>query len=203
MTARKGTALRGIFVRTGALLSGHFQLSSGRHSAQYFQCALVLADPALAERLGKSLAARALASLPRPETVVSPAMGGVIIGHETARALGARSIFAEREDGRMTLRRGFSVRPGERVLVVEDVVTTGKSTGEVIGLLKEAGAEVLGAASIVLRSKKAPDLGVPLVSLARLPAASYDADSCPLCARDMPVTKPGSRFLKGARHADL
>lgn len=186
--------IRSIFEGAGALLSGHFRLSSGLHSDQYFQCALVLADPPSAERLGKALAELWRASdLPMPSTVVAPALGGVVIGHEAARALAARSLFAERQEGVMTLRRGFSLRPGEKVLVVEDVITTGKSTGEVVALAKAQGADVLGAVSIVLRSERPPELGVPVRSLYRMPVTSFDPASCPLCARGLPVVKPGSR----------
>lgn len=185
--------LKGLFVRSGALLSGHFKLSSGRHSDQYFQCALPLSDPATAGLLGRALAGLAGQRWPAIRTVVAPALGGVVIGHETARALGARSLFAERQDGRMTLRRGFAVDRGEPVLVVEDVITTGKSTGEVVGLLRSLGAEVLGAASIVLRAAKPPELGVPFLSLAVLPAESWPEAECPLCAEGRPLLKPGSR----------
>lgn len=183
--------LKGLFERTGALLSGHFQLSSGLHAEQYFQCALVLADTDAAGRLGRALAA--LAADFKPQTVVSPALGGVVIGHETARALKARSLFAERQNGRMTLRRGFAVQPGERILVVEDVVTTGKSTGEVVELLRERQAEVVGAVCLVLRAAAVPELGVPLRALAHWPAVARDPKDCPLCAKGLPAVKPGSR----------
>lgn len=186
----KPEELRRLFVESGALLSGHFKLSSGLHSGQYFQCALVLADTGRAERIGRALAALAPAGA---ETVLAPALGGVVIGHEVARALKARSLFAERQDGVMTMRRGFSLRPGEKVLVVEDVITTGKSTGEVVKLVEAAGASCVGAVSIVLRAASDPDLGVPLASLARLPAESFEPASCPLCAKGLPVVKPGSR----------
>jgi len=185
--------LKDLFVRTGALLSGHFRLSSGRHSDQYFQCALVLSDPATAERLGRELARLVEQRCPGARAIVAPAMGGVIIGHETARALKIRSIFAERQDGKMTLRRGFTVARGEPVAVVEDVITTGKSTGEVVELLRGLGAKVLGAASIVLRAEEAPKLDVPFMSLAHLPAKSWEEKACPLCAEGEPVIKPGSR----------
>jgi orotate phosphoribosyltransferase len=188
--------LRELFLRTGALREGHFRLTSGLHSDQYFQCALLLSDPVLAERMGRALAAALPASAGKPETVVSPAIGGLIIGHEAARALGARSLFAERVDGRMTLRRGFSVRPGERVAVVEDVVTTGGSTKEVVALLVSRGAAVVAALSIVCRAQAAPDVGAPFTALAHFPAAAHEAAACPLCRAGRPVEKPGSRQEK-------
>lgn len=184
--------LRGLFKSSGALLEGHFLLSSGLHSDQYFQCALLLSDTALAGRLGRELAARMPAAW-APTTVVAPALGGVVIGHEVARALGARSLFAERKDGVMELRRGFKVAPGERVVVVEDVITTGKSTREVLALLSELGAEPVGALSIVVRAAEPPELGVPSEHLARLPAASWGQQECALCRAGLPVVKPGSR----------
>jgi orotate phosphoribosyltransferase len=179
------------FRRTGALLEGHFVLTSGLHSTHYLQCALVLQHPAEAEALGRALAGRFAGE--RVETVAAPAIGGIIIGWEVARALGARSIWTEREAGRMTLRRGFTVRPGERVLVVEDVVTTGGSTRETIEALREAGALVVGAASIIDRSGGRADLGVPRVALATLDVPAHAPASCPLCAEGVPAVKPGSR----------
>ena len=185
-------ALKDVFKASGALLEGHFLLSSGLHSDQYFQCALLLSDPARAERMGRELAARMPADW-RPTTVVAPAMGGVVIGHEVARALGARSLFSERKDGVMELRRGFTLSPGERCVVVEDVITTGKSTREVIALLKTLGAEPVAALSIVVRAAEPPELGVPSAALARLPAAAWDPQECALCRNGLPVVKPGSR----------
>lgn len=179
------------FRRTGALLEGHFVLTSGLHSTQYLQCALVLQHPSEAEALGRALAERL--SGRQAETVVAPAIGGIIIGWEAARALGLRSIWTEREDGRMTLRRGFTVRPGERVLVVEDVVTTGGSTRETIAALREAGALVVGAASIIDRSGGGADVGVPRVALATLEVPAVAPAACPLCASGVPAVKPGSR----------
>ena len=179
------------FRRTGALLEGHFILTSGLHGTTYLQCALVLQHPPEAERFGRALAERFAGE--RVETVAAPAIGGIVIGWEVARALGARSIWAEREAGRMTLRRGFTVRPGERVLVAEDVVTTGGSTRETIGALTGAGAHVVGAASIVDRSGGRADVGVPRVALATLDVPSYDPAACPLCAEGVPAVKPGSR----------
>jgi orotate phosphoribosyltransferase len=187
------SAIQELFVSSGALLSGHFKLSSGLHSDQYFQCALPLSDPPVAEKLGRALADAVKAEGWKPSVVVSPALGGVVIGHEAGRALGVRALFAERQDGAMTLRRGFSLKKGEKVLVVEDVITTGKSTGEVVALLKTLGASVVGAASIVLRAETPPDVGVPLKSLAKLPVKSWEPEKCPLCKAGKPVVKPGSR----------
>ncbi|HZI18481.1 MAG TPA: orotate phosphoribosyltransferase [Pyrinomonadaceae bacterium] len=179
------------FRRTGALLEGHFVLTSGLHSTSYLQCALVLQHPSEAEALGRALAARFARG--RIETVAAPAIGGIIIGWEVARALGVRSIWAEREGGRLTLRRGFSVRPGEQVLVVEDVVTTGGSTRETIEALRVAGAVVVGAGSIIDRSGGAADVGVPRVALATLDVPAYAPSACPQCAAGLPAVKPGSR----------
>ena len=187
-------ALMDLFLKSGALLRGHFLLSSGLHSDQYFQCALLLSDTGLAERMGRELAGRLPAAW-APAAVVAPALGGVVIGHETARAAGLRSLFSERKEGRMELRRGFTVSPGERCVVVEDVVTTGKSTREVIQLLRDLGAEPVGALAIVVRAAEAPDLGVPLLSLARLPAPSWTSLECALCRAGLPCVKPGSRAV--------
>lgn len=182
-----------LFRQTGAFLEGHFQLSSGLHSAKYLQCALVLQHPRHAETLGRALAAAAGAGA---DVVVSPAMGGLIIGHEVARALGVRHIFTERDaERRMTLRRGFAVQPGERALIVEDVITTGGSTMEVAGLLRRLGAEVAAAASIIDRSGGTADLGVPRTALATLTVEAWAPQDCPLCRRGEPVSKPGSRAL--------
>lgn len=180
------------FRRTGALLEGHFVLSSGLHSATYLQCALVLQHPTEAEAFGCALAQHFLGK--GIETVASPAIGGLIIGHEVARALGARFIWTERDPtGSMTLRRGFDVRPQENILVVEDVITTGGSTRETIEVLTRAGASVIGAASIIDRSAGSADVGVPLVALATLGVPSVDASFCELCARGEIAIKPGSR----------
>ncbi|MCS6953906.1 MAG: orotate phosphoribosyltransferase [Bryobacterales bacterium] len=184
-----------LFERVGAHLRGHFRLTSGLHSSEYLQCALVLQHPEHAERLGCELAA-ALAAVAGPgiELVAAPALGGVIIGHETARALRARFLFAERDaNGEMVLRRGFTVRPGEAAVVVEDVVTTGGSTREVISLLARGGARVLAAASIIDRSGGQADVGVPRVALATLRVTAYRPEDCPLCRQGVPVAKPGSR----------
>jgi orotate phosphoribosyltransferase len=186
-----------VFRETGAYLSGHFRLTSGLHSGEYLQCAQVLQHPAHAERLGIELATE-LRRLTDAETigaVVSPAMGGLIIGHEVARALGTRFIFTERDaaTGKMTLRRGFSVRPDEVAVVVEDVITTGGSTREVIELLQAAGARPVAAGSIIDRSGGAADVGVPRVALATLQVVAYKPEDCPLCRQGLPVVKPGSR----------
>ncbi len=179
------------FRRTGALLEGHFVLTSGLHSTQYLQCALVLQHPAEAEAFGRAIAEQFRNT--GVETVVAPAIGGIIIGWEVARALGVRSIWTEREEGRMTLRRGFNVRPGERVLVVEDVITTGGSTRETCDALRVAGALVVGAASIIDRSGGRSDVGVPRVALATLEVPAVAPADCPLCAAGVPAVKPGSR----------
>ena len=185
--------LEELFVDSGALLKGHFQLSSGRHSAQYFQCALLLSDTKTAASLGTAVADKLPAPWGRVDTVVGPALGGLIIGHETARALGARGLFTERKNGEMALRRGFAVSPGEKIVIVEDVITTGKSTGEVVRLLTSLGAEVVGALCIVLRGARTPDVGIPIESLAKLSAESFSAEECPLCKDAIALVKPGSR----------
>ncbi len=179
-----------LFAKHGALLKGHFLLSSGLHSDRYLQCALVLAEPKAAEELGRALAAKLGV---QPDLVVSPAMGGLMIGHEVARALGVRHYFTERVDGTMALRRGFRVEPGERVVVVEDVVTTGKSTKEVFAVLRAAGAEVVAAASIVDRAEGKADLGVPHAALWAVSVPAWAPDACPPCKAGVPVVKPGSR----------
>jgi orotate phosphoribosyltransferase len=180
-----------LFRSTGAYLTGHFRLTSGMHSGKYLQCALVLQHPAHAERLGRELAG----ALGRQvDAVASPALGGVIVGHEVARALGTRFIFTERgADGKMTLRRGFSVAPGERFAVIEDVVTTGGSTREVVDVLRAAGARPLVAGSIIDRSGGSADVGVPRVALATLAVETWPPEQCPQCGAGIPVVKPGSR----------
>jgi orotate phosphoribosyltransferase len=184
-------SLVGIFRRSGALLEGHFRLSSGLHSNGYLQCALVLQDPQTAGTLGALLADRVRHM--SPAAVLSPALGGVIVGHEVARALGARAIFAERQDGRLLLRRGFSLARGERVLVVEDVVTTGLSTRETIEVARAAGAEVVGAAALVDRSSGGARLDVPFQALLAVDLPTWDPAACPLCGQGLEVVKPGSR----------
>jgi orotate phosphoribosyltransferase len=180
-----------LFRRCSALLEGHFRLSSGLHSPGYLQCALVLQHPQHAAALGAALAER-VRDL-RPTTVLSPALGGLIIGHEVGRALGARAIFAEREDGVLQLRRGFSLSEAERVLVVEDVVTTGGSTRETIQVARAAGAQVVAAAAIVDRSGGSATLDVALHALLDLQLPTFDPTECPLCANGVPIQKPGSR----------
>jgi orotate phosphoribosyltransferase len=191
-----------LFAETGAYLRGHFRLTSGLHSGEYLQCAKVLAVPAHAERLGRELAEKLKLLTRSPERsdgsfdlIVSPAMGGIIIGHEVARAFNVRSIFTERDSSsnEMTLRRGFEVKPTERAIVIEDVVTTGGSTREVIRLLQSAGASVLAAGSIIDRSGGKVDLGVPRVALETMSPVSYNPDDCPLCREGQPLVKPGSR----------
>lgn len=180
-----------LFRAAGALLEGHFTLSSGLHSTGYLQCALVLQDPTRAEQLGRALGAQLKAH--GGNVVLSPALGGLIIGHEVARALGVRAIFAERQEKVLALRRGFTLSTSDRVIVIEDVVTTGLSTRETIEVAKAAGATVVAAGSIIDRSGGTSNLGVPYHSLAALTLPTYEPDACPLCAAGSPVTKPGSR----------
>jgi orotate phosphoribosyltransferase len=184
----------GEFRAAEALLEGHFILSSGLRSPRYLQCARVLMDPARAERLANALAAR-LPEVVREqaEAVVSPAMGGVIIGHEIGRALGKRAMFVERPDGVFGLRRGFRLEPGERVLLVEDVVTTGLSSREAIAAVEAAGGKVVGAAALVDRSGGKADLGVPFTALIRIDVPTYAADDLPPELAAIPAVKPGSR----------
>jgi orotate phosphoribosyltransferase len=179
------------FKRSGALLEGHFRLTSGLHSSGYLQCALVLQHPREAEALGEALAAH-VRDL-RAEAVLSPALGGIVIGQEVGRVLGVRAMFAERQEGKLYLRRGFSLEPGERVLVVEDVVTTGLSTRETIEVARAAGAEVVGAAAIIDRSGGGQALDVPFYALATVSLPTYEPAECPQCLTGEPVIKPGSR----------
>ncbi len=180
-----------MFRKSGALLEGHFRLSSGLHSDRYFQSALVLQYPEFAGALGDALGARVRHL--QATAILSPALGGIVIGQEVGRALGVRAMFAERVDGKLTLRRGFTLSPADRVVVVEDVVTTGGSTRETIDVANAAGATVSGAAALVDRSGDAANVLVPLFSLVQMNVATYDPSSCPLCAEGVPVTKPGSR----------
>ncbi len=180
-----------LFRRSGALLEGHFLLSSGLHSSGYLQCALVLSHPAHAETLGRAIAAR-LRGL-RPTVILSPALGGVVIGHEVARALGVRALFAERQDGVLTLRRGFTLSESDRVVVIEDVLTTGRSTRETMQVASAAGGTVVGVGSIVDRSSGEANLGVPFVSLFDMALPTFEPGDCPLCRQGSVAIKPGSR----------
>lgn len=186
-----------LFEETGAYLHGHFRLTSGLHSGEYLQCAKVLAYPAYAETLGRALAAKVklLAAGSAVDAVVAPAMGGIIIGHEVARALATLSLFTERDaaSGEMTLRRGFEIRPKQNVVVIEDVITTGGSTKEVVKLLQSMEANVVAAGSIIDRSGGSAEVGVPRDSLETLHPVAYSAEECPLCKQGLPVVKPGSR----------
>lgn len=173
-----------------ALLKGHFKLSSGLHSAQYLQCALVLQNPELAEKFCGQLASNFKND--KVDVVIGPALGGIIVSYETAKALGARSIFAERAEGRLALRRGFKIDKKERVLVVEDVVTTGLSTKEVINIVKESGAHLVGVGALVDRSKEI-DFGVKFVSLFKMDIPTFKPEDCPLCKQKIPIVKPGSK----------
>lgn len=187
-----GARTLAILEDSGALLEGHFRLSSGMHSGEYCQCARALERPDLAEELGRMLGE--LFREEKIDLVVAPALGGIVIGHEVARALGVRSLFAEREDGAMRLRRGFRIEPGERVLVIEDVVTTGGSVREVADLVRDAGAAVAGFGFILDRSAEPLDLGAPARALLRRAMRAHAPDDCPLCAGGVPLTRPGSRI---------
>jgi orotate phosphoribosyltransferase len=180
-----------LFRKSGALLEGHFRLTSGLHSSGYLQCALVLQHPRDAELLGREIGERTREL--RPTVVLSPALGGVVIGHEVGRALGIRAIFAERQDGALTLRRGFIIGENDRVLVVEDVLTTGGSTKETMQVAAAAGGRVVGAASIVDRSGGRAHFDVPFHTLLQIELPTHEPDQCPLCAQGLPVVKPGSR----------
>jgi len=180
-----------VFRRTGALLEGHFILRSGLRSRQFFQCALALQDMPTVERLGAALAAqvRPLGAV----TVIAPAMGGLVIGQEVARQLRVRFIFAEKEEGKLVLRRGFRLAPGEKTLVVEDVVTKGGRVAETIAIVRGTGAEVVGAAMVVDRSDGTVDLGVPTFSLLRMNVEAYAPDQLPPDLAALPPVKPGSK----------
>ncbi len=192
MTGDAADAILNRFRRAGALLEGHFRLTSGLHSSGYLQCALVLQHPEDAAACGEAIAGRAGGL--GVQTVISPAIGGIVIGQEVGRALGVRAIFTERQDGAMTLRRGFALAPGEKVLVVEDVVTTGGSTRETMEVARAAGAQVVGAAAIIDRSGgQQQRIDVPFVALATLSLPTYEPAACPLCLAGQPVVKPGSR----------
>ncbi|MGB6483690.1 MAG: orotate phosphoribosyltransferase [Candidatus Acidiferrales bacterium] len=187
--------IRQLLDKVGAVRQGHFELSSGRHSSTYVQCALVLQYPELAERLGKALAEK-FSDL-QIECVVSPAMGGILVGHEVGRALGVRAVFVERDSsGQMALRRGFTLRGGERVLVMEDVWTTGGSTRETMGVVEQAGGRAVAAGALIDRSNGKIEWDVPAKALIEISIPSHEAFDCPLCRRGEPITKPGSHFAR-------
>ncbi|HAH32687.1 MAG TPA: orotate phosphoribosyltransferase [Elusimicrobia bacterium] len=185
--------LRAYFEACGALLEGHFILSSGLHSPNYAQCALALKNPAKAAEMALELKARWHG--PHPDLILSPAMGGLIIGHETAKAFGVDFLFTERENGAMTLRRGFSLKKDAKVIIVEDVFTTGKSTRETAAVAAGYGATVIGAMSVIDRMGSAEKLEFPSVSLLKMDLILYKPETCPLCAQKLPLIKPGSRSL--------
>ena len=180
-----------LFEAHKALLNGHFKLSSGLHSEKYLQCALVLQYPDIAQELSKELAKKFAKD--KIDIVIGPALGGVTLAYEVARALGVRGLFTERQEGKMVLRRGFSIEKGEKVLVVEDVVTTGGSTKEVIDVVKSLGGTVAGVGSIIDRSSERIDFGVPFCALAKVKVETFEEKNCSLCKKNIPVTKPGSR----------
>lgn len=187
-----------IFQKSGALLSGHFRLSSGLHSGKYLQGALVLQYPDLAEKLCSQLASRLNLRGSKIDAVVSPAIGGIIVGQEVAKVLGCRAIFCEREEGKMKLRRGFEIGKGERVLVVEDVITTGGSVKEIVEIVRGEGGKVKGIGAIVDRSKPSlsdelATLNLSLNSLLRIDIETYSPEECPICKKGIPLQKPGSR----------
>ncbi|GAV23737.1 orotate phosphoribosyltransferase [Carboxydothermus pertinax] len=182
-----------LFLEKKALLEGHFKLSSGLHSDKYFQCALLTVEPEISQKLCEILAEKLNSSKIKADLVIGPAIGGIILAYEMARVLKLKALFAEREDGMMRLRRGFTIKPGEKVIVVEDVVTTGGSTREVIELIKSLGGEVVAVASLVDRSGGTVDFGVPFESLLTIKVKTYAPENCPLCAQGLPVVKPGSR----------
>jgi orotate phosphoribosyltransferase len=178
------------FRRHEALLEGHFQLSSGLHSNRYLQCALVLAHPKIAEGLCRELAQRWTGE--RPDVVIGPAMGGITLAYELGRAFGVRALFAERENGAFNLRRGFRLLAGEKVLIAEDVVTTGGSVQEVMGLVQQLGAQVVGVMSLIQRTEQSP-FKVPYLALEKVIPPTWKPDACPLCAEGSSAVKPGSR----------
>ncbi len=184
----------GIFKETGAMLEGHFLLSSGLHSPQYLQCALVLQHPRIAERLCSELASKFRDK--KPTIVIAPAMGGIIVSYEVARALGAKSLFTERVNGKMSLRRGFTLSKTDRALVCEDVITTGLSTKEVMGVVNSYGANLIGVGCFVYRAKGKIDFSAEIKSLINIDIPAFKPEECPLCRNNIPITKPGSRLAK-------
>ena len=184
-------AVLDLFRKSGALLEGHFRLSSGLHSGQYLQSALVLQYPEFADALGQALSERTRHL--QPTVVLSPALGGIVIGQEVGRALGIRAMFAERQDGTLVLRRGFALDPSDRVLVVEDVITTGGSTRETAAVAEAHGAQVIGAAAIIDRGSDPARLNLPTQALVRMDLPTYPPETCPLCADGVKIMKPGSR----------
>lgn len=192
--ALSGEQVLEMFESTGALLKGHFLLTSGLHSERYFEKFGVLQHPNYTERLCRELARRFAGD--GVEVVVGPAVGGILLAYEVAKGLGVRSLFTEREGGKMVLRRGFSVREGERTLVVEDVVTTGGSVQETLDCLRDAGARVIGVGLLVDRSEHGADFGVKTESLLRMPTEAFAPDACPLCRQGAPMTQRGSRHIQ-------
>lgn len=181
----------GLFEKHGALLKGHFRLSSGLHSERYLQCALILQHPDIAAKLADALKGKFKSG--RPDLVVGPALGGITLAYEVARSFGVRALFTERQDGKMVLRRGFSIKEGEKALVVEDVVTTGGSTKEVIDLVGSYAGKVIGVGAIVDRSAGKAGFSAPFKALAGIDIETFEESSCPLCRKNIPITKPGSR----------
>ena len=184
-----------VYKSLGALLEGHFVLSSGLHSRMYLQSALIFSNTNIAESLCKSLAVKVnnIINIKDIDIIVSPAMGGVIVGYELSRHLVKKNIFAERKDGKFTIRRGFQINKGQKVLVVEDIVTTGKSSLECFDCIRELGGDIIGEAALINRGGNSVDLGVPLVTLANLNIPNYDPDNLPEDLKNMPAIKPGSR----------
>lgn len=191
MAALTASEVHRLLRETGALLEGHFLLTSGLHSPRYIQCARLLQHPALAERACRALAGKVRA-LGEVDVVVGPALGGIIVAHELARALGVRAMFTERDEGRMALRRGFTIAAGERAVIAEDVVTTGRSSLEVAEVVAAHGGLGVGVACLVDRRAK-DDLALPVVSLVKMEIETYPPEECPLCRRGLPLVKPGSR----------
>jgi orotate phosphoribosyltransferase len=195
MPIESGPDLPALLRDTGALLQGHFRLSSGLHSPNYVQCARLLQHPRDAKALGEALGER-LRRL-EPRKIVAPALGGVIIGYTVAEALGLPFVFTERKDGAMTLRRGFAIGSGERIVIVEDVVTTGKSTRETAAVIGQLGGDVVGFASILNRSGRENPFDAPYETLMRLDLDAFEEAACPLCEKDVPIDAPGSRYSGG------